>query len=86
MARVAVLGCGRWGQNHLKTLHSLRNEGIVDTVHAIDISEIARDASTHTCSRVLDGGTARQTWTGPSWTYIKPQWANSERDDGVGRR
>ncbi len=47
MARVAVLGCGRWGQNHLKTLHNLRNEGIVDTVHAIDISEIARDASKH---------------------------------------
>ena len=47
MATVAVLGCGRWGQNHLKTLHNLRNEGIVDTVHAIDISEIARDASTH---------------------------------------
>tara|TARA_B100001248_G_scaffold262346_1_gene257680 strand:+ start:2599 stop:3528 length:930 start_codon:yes stop_codon:yes gene_type:complete len=47
VARVAVLGCGRWGQNHLKTLHNLRNEGIVDTIHAIDVSKRARDASTH---------------------------------------
>ena len=42
MAKVAILGCGRWGQNHLRTLAILRDEGIVESISVIDTSEDAR--------------------------------------------
>jgi len=42
---VAILGCGRWGLNHLRTLSSLRAEGLVESITVIDISEAARNAA-----------------------------------------
>ena len=45
MLKVALLGCGRWGQNHLKVLADFRDKGLVENVIAVDISKEARDAS-----------------------------------------
>ena len=45
MLKVALLGCGRWGQNHLKVLADFRDKGLVEYITAIDISKDARDAS-----------------------------------------
>ena len=45
MLKVALLGCGRWGQNHLKVLADLRDKGLVEHIIAVDISKEARDAS-----------------------------------------
>lgn len=42
MTRVAILGCGRWGKNHLKTLARLRAEGIVKEIIVIDTCKKAR--------------------------------------------
>ncbi|MCS5525813.1 MAG: Gfo/Idh/MocA family oxidoreductase [Candidatus Poseidoniaceae archaeon] len=42
MIDVALLGCGRWGQNHLKVLSDLREMGIVNHITAVDISPDAR--------------------------------------------
>jgi predicted dehydrogenase len=42
MIDVAILGCGRWGQNHLKVLSDLREMGIVNHITAVDISPDAR--------------------------------------------
>jgi predicted dehydrogenase len=42
MIDVAILGCGRWGQNHLKVLSDLREMGIVNHITAVDISSEAR--------------------------------------------
>jgi predicted dehydrogenase len=42
MIDVALLGCGRWGQNHLKVLSDLRDMGIVNHITAVDISPDAR--------------------------------------------
>jgi len=43
MLNVAILGCGRWGSNHLKVLARLREEGIVRKISVIDTSQDARD-------------------------------------------
>ena len=43
MVRVVLLGCGRWGQNHLRVLSSLRDQGIIDSVTVVDPSQTARD-------------------------------------------
>ena len=42
MTRVAILGCGRWGKNHLKTLARLRAERIVKEIIVIDTCKKAR--------------------------------------------
>ena len=45
MVKVALLGCGRWGQNHLRVLSSFREKGIIDHITVIDTSKSARDAA-----------------------------------------
>lgn len=45
MLNVAILGCGRWGQNHLRTLSKLRDEGLVKSITVIDTSKEARDGA-----------------------------------------
>ena len=35
---VGVVGCGRWGTKHLKTLVSLKEQGIVNEIYACDIN------------------------------------------------
>ena len=46
MLKVALLGCGRWGENHLKVLANLRDEGLVNHITVVDISKQVRDAAT----------------------------------------
>tara|TARA_B100000683_G_scaffold51767_2_gene49523 strand:+ start:185 stop:1129 length:945 start_codon:yes stop_codon:yes gene_type:complete len=46
MLKVALLGCGRWGKNHLKVLVNLRDKGLVDHITVVDISKQARDLAT----------------------------------------
>ena len=46
MFKVALLGCGRWGQNHLRVLASFRKRGIIDHITVIDTSKSARCAAT----------------------------------------
>ena len=46
MAKVAIMGCGRWGSNHLKTLAKLREEGLVENITVIDPSLEARQKAT----------------------------------------
>ena len=46
MLNVALLGCGRWGRNHLKVLASLRDRGLVNFITVVDISKDARDLAT----------------------------------------
>ena len=46
MLKVALLGCGRWGKNHLKVLANLRDEGLVDHITVVDISKQVRDLAT----------------------------------------
>ncbi|MDP6870439.1 MAG: Gfo/Idh/MocA family oxidoreductase [Candidatus Poseidoniaceae archaeon] len=36
MLDVVLLGCGRWGSNHLRTLCQLRDQEIIDTVTVVD--------------------------------------------------
>ena len=45
MLKVALLGCGRWGQNHLRVLASMRDEGIIEYITVVDISKSARSAA-----------------------------------------
>ena len=45
MLNVAILGCGRWGLNHLRTLSNLRDEGLVESIIVVDVSKEARDAA-----------------------------------------
>ena len=40
-SKVAILGCGRWGANHLKVLSKLR-ENLVSKITVVDISLKAR--------------------------------------------
>ena len=40
--KVALLGCGRWGQNHLRVLASLRDKGLIESVTVVDTSLEAR--------------------------------------------
>ena len=35
--RVGVIGCGRWGATHLRTLADLRSSGKISEIHACDI-------------------------------------------------
>ena len=42
MIDVALLGCGRWGQHHLKALSDLRELGVVNHITVVDISSDAR--------------------------------------------
>ena len=46
MLKVALLGCGRWGQNHLRVLASFRERGIIGHITVIDTLKSARDAAT----------------------------------------
>ncbi len=46
MLKVALLGCGRWGENHLKVLANLRDEGLVNHITVVDISKQVRDLAT----------------------------------------
>ena len=46
MLKVALLGCGRWGKNHLKVLANLREKGFVNHITVVDISKQARDLAT----------------------------------------
>jgi len=43
---VAILGCGRWGQNHLRTLSDLRDCGLVNSITVVDPSPVARISAT----------------------------------------
>ncbi|MEL0100477.1 MAG: Gfo/Idh/MocA family oxidoreductase [Euryarchaeota archaeon] len=43
MLNVAILGCGRWGSNHLRVLSELRGERKVKKIFVIDTSQEARD-------------------------------------------
>ena len=45
MLHVALLGCGRWGKNHLKVLANLRDKGILNKITVVDISKVARNAA-----------------------------------------
>ena len=45
MLKVALLGCGRWGQNHLRVLASFREREIIDYITVVDTSKSARDAA-----------------------------------------
>ena len=45
MLNVAILGCGRWGQNHLRVLSELKQEGIVGKITVVDTSKSAREAA-----------------------------------------
>lgn len=46
MLKVALLGCGRWGKNHLKVLANLRDKGLVNHITVVDTSKQVRDAAT----------------------------------------
>ncbi|MEZ0319160.1 MAG: Gfo/Idh/MocA family oxidoreductase [Pyrobaculum sp.] len=37
--KVAVVGIGGWGKNHLRVAAQLRGEGLVDVVYAVDVDE-----------------------------------------------
>ena len=43
MLNVAILGCGRWGSNHLRVLSELKVEEKVKKIFVIDTSKEARD-------------------------------------------
>ncbi|MGB1588767.1 MAG: Gfo/Idh/MocA family protein [Candidatus Poseidoniaceae archaeon] len=43
MLNVAILGCGRWGSNHLRVLSELKVEEKVKKIFVIDTSQEARD-------------------------------------------
>jgi len=40
--KVALLGCGRWGQNHLRVLSSFRSIGLIESITVVDTSKAAR--------------------------------------------
>ncbi len=46
MLDVAILGCGRWGGNHLSTLSKLRKEKLVNSIIVVDTSLTARKSAT----------------------------------------
>ena len=46
MLKVALLGCGRWGKNHLKALANLRKKGLVNHITVVDISKQVRNLAT----------------------------------------
>lgn len=46
MLKVALLGCGRWGTNHLKVLANLRDKGLLNHITVVDTSKQVRDAAT----------------------------------------
>ncbi len=41
--RIGVVGCGRWGMNHLNTLYKLKQNGLIASVHACDIDSSRHD-------------------------------------------
>ena len=43
MLKVALLGCGRWGLNHLEAMSNLRDKGLIEHITVVDISKEARD-------------------------------------------
>ena len=57
MLKVAILGCGRWGKNHLQTLSKLRDEKLVDSISVVDISKEARESAilADQVSETMDG-------------------------------
>lgn len=42
MLKAALLGCGRWGQNHLRVLSSLKEQGLIESIAVVDTSDEAR--------------------------------------------
>ena len=46
MLKVALLGCGRWGKNHLKVLANFRDKGLLNHITVVDTSKQVRDAAT----------------------------------------
>lgn len=42
MLKAALLGCGRWGHNHLRTLSLLKEQGLIESIAVVDTSEEAR--------------------------------------------
>lgn len=45
MLDVALLGCGRWGMNHLHVLSKLRGLGVINSITVVDPSAEARSAA-----------------------------------------
>lgn len=45
MIDVALVGCGRWGRNHLRVLSNLKQEGIVGDITVVDTSPEARESA-----------------------------------------
>ena len=41
-AVVGLVGCGRWGMTHLKTLNTLKNKGLISAIHACDIDPLTK--------------------------------------------
>ena len=37
-AKVGIIGCGRWGSVHIKTLFQLKQEGLISEIHGCDIN------------------------------------------------
>jgi predicted dehydrogenase len=46
MVKVAVIGTGYWGKNHVRTFNELRSEGVIDELEICEVDEIkAKDFS-----------------------------------------
>lgn len=45
-AVVGVVGCGRWGMTHLKTLGMLKDRGLISAIHACDINQSTESEAT----------------------------------------
>jgi hypothetical protein len=45
-AVVGVVGCGRWGMTHLKTLSVLKDRGLISAIHACDINSSTESEAT----------------------------------------
>lgn len=45
-AVVGVVGCGRWGMTHLKTLGILKDRGLISAIHACDINQSTESEAT----------------------------------------
>ncbi len=45
MLKVALIGCGRWGLNHLSVLSAMRDKGLIGHITVVDPSNEARSAA-----------------------------------------
>ena len=69
------------GSEPFENTSQFKNEGIVDTVHAIDISEIARDASTH-ADYVSEKNRSTRNRLSDNCNSFKTTCCSSKRVDG----